>query len=159
MARRRRLTTGEKIVMLLAAVGFLAFTAWIYAGSAVRQREFALARAGEAEVDGPPCPVITREAFEARQLKKTRATLYEGVTFTRQFGHMDCSALRYGGGWSSATYPVCQFTGPGLMKIATPKGDWYFAPPPGQPATVAAPKGQARCVLDSNFTMRSLVGG
>lgn len=157
--RRRRLTAGQKAAIAAGALLFLGFAAWLYGGSFLRQRDFALNRAREAAVEGPPCPELSAAAFEARKLKRFKATFYEGVTFGRQFGHMDCSALRYGGGWSGETYPVCQFTGPALLQVKTDKGEWFYAPGPGNPATVATPHGQARCVMDSNFTMKKLTGG
>ena len=156
--RRRRLTAGQKVTIGLAALLFLGFAAWLYGGSYLRQREAALTRAAEAAVDAPPCPQVTRAAFEAQRLRKFRATLYEDVVFGRQFGHMDCRTLRYGGGWGTATYPVCQFTGPGLVSVKTAKGEWLFAPGPGQPATAGAPHGQARCVMGSNFTIAKRLG-
>ena len=151
--RRRRLTVGQKVAIVLAGLGFLAFAAWLYGGSYLRQREAALFRAQEAAVGGPPCPQLTAAEFAARKLKAPKATQYEGVIFARQFGHMDCSTLRYGGGWGTKTYPVCQFTSPYALRIVTPKGEWFYAPGPGQPATVGAPHGQARCVMASNFNL------
>ena len=158
MARRRRLTAGQKLTIAVAGVIFLGFAAWLYGGDYLRQRELALGRAGEAKVEGPPCPQFTAAQFAARKLTIRRVTNYEGVIFGRQFGHMDCRALRYGAGWGTETYPVCQFTSPGAVTVKTEKGEWFFAPGPGQPATVAVPRGEARCVLDSNFTLSRYIG-
>ncbi len=156
-ARRTRLTPGQKLAIGHAVAIFLAFVAWLIGGSYLRQRDFALSRARGAAVSGPPCPQVTAAEFAARRLPKFRATLYEGVVFGRQFGHMDCATLRYGGGWSPAAYPVCQFTGPGLLQVKTDRGEWFFAPGPGRPATAGAPHGKATCVLASNFTVQTLI--
>lgn len=153
MARRRRLTTGQKVTIGVAALVFLGFAGWLYGGDYLRQRQLAFGRAAEAEVSGPPCPQLTEAEFAARRLKAPKATNYENVIFARQFGHMDCRALRYGAGWGTATYPVCQFTSPNAVTVVTDKGKWFFAPGAGQPATVAVPRGEARCVMDSNFTL------
>jgi hypothetical protein len=153
MMRRRGFTAGQWAAVALGVALFLGFAGWLYGGSYMRQREAALSRAAESKVEGPPCPAISRAEFEARRLKRFKATLYEGVVFGRQFGHMDCRALRYGGGWGTSTYPVCQFTGPGLLQVKTRQGEWFYAPGPGQPATAGAPRGQARCVMGSNFTI------
>jgi len=153
MARRRRLTTGQKITICVAALVFLGFAGWLYGGDYLRQRQLAFGRAAEAEVSGPPCPQLTEAEFVARRLKAPKATNYENVVFARQFGHMDCRALRYGAGWGTDTYPVCQFTAPIVVTVTTDKGRWFFAPGPGKPATVAVPRGEARCVMDSNFTL------
>jgi hypothetical protein len=158
MARRRRLTNGQKIVIAGAAVVAVALPGWLLVQSYLGKREAALFLASEAVVDGPPCPSLTRAQFEAQRLSTPKATFYEGVTFARQFGHMECRSLRYGAGWGTAVYPVCQFTSPKALKITTDRGEWYFAPGPGQPATVGTPKGQAQCVLASNFTIGKLVG-
>lgn len=152
MTRRMKLTTGQVVVMAIAALGFLGFVAWLVGGSYLRQRNFAMSRAAEATVMGPPCPQLTAAAFAARGLKASKATNYEGVIFARMVGHMDCNALRYGSGWGTDTYPVCQFTGPVGLHIKTGEGEWFFEPGPGQPATVAVPRGKATCVMDSNFT-------
>lgn len=155
MARRRRLTGGQKLAMAAGALIFLAFAGWLYGGDYLRQRDLALGRAGEAKVEGAPCPQLTAAEFTARRLRAPKLTSYEGIVFGRQFGHMDCSALRYGAGWGTETYPVCGFTSPNALSVRTGKGEWFFAPGPGQPATVAVPHGQPRCVMDSNFTLPS----
>jgi hypothetical protein len=41
--------------------------------------------------------------------------------------------------------------------VRTPRGDWYFETGPGQPATVSARHGEARCVLASNYTMATVL--
>lgn len=151
--RKARLTAGQKTAIALAALTFLGLVGWIYGGSYLRQRDLALDRAAGAAVAGPPCEPLTAAAFAARKLSAPKATRYEGVTFARRFGHVECSALRYGGGWGSDTYPVCQFTSPAALRVKTAQGEWFFAPPPGQPATVAVPHGQPRCLLGSNFRL------
>lgn len=155
--RRRRLTTGQKVTIGVAATIAVGLPGWFLAQSYLGKREAALFLASEATVDGPPCPSLTKAQFEAEGLKVKKATFYEGVTFARQFGHMECRSLRYGAGWGTAVYPVCQFTSPSALKVTTDKGEWYFNPGPGQPATVGTPRGEARCVMASNFTMKRLV--
>ncbi len=151
--RRQRLTRGQKIVMALALVPALAFPLWLFGGSYLRGRDAAISRAREATLEGPPCPSLTKAQFEARGLRAPKASLYEGVTFARRTGHMECSLLRYGGGWSLNGYPVCQFTGPVALKVTTERGEWWFETGIGQPATVSTAHGQARCVMASNFTV------
>ena len=153
MARRRRLTTGQKLAIAGAVLAFLGFAAWLYGGSYLRQREFAFARAAEAKLDGPPCPQLTATEFAAKKLKAPKRTNYEGVIFAREFGHMDCRTLRYGAGWGTAIYAACQFTSPNALSVTTDKGTWFFYPGPGQPATIATPHGDARCVMGSNFRL------
>jgi len=156
--RRRRLTSGQKVTFAIAAAVAVALPAWLLGGSYLRQRDSALSLAREAKIDGPPCPELTAAQVVAQGLKTPKSTNYEDVIFSRQFGHMECRGVRYGGGWSSKVYPVCQFTSPNVLKVVTHKGEWYFKPGPGQAATVATPHGTARCVMAANFTMENLVG-
>lgn len=147
---------GQRLVIGLALVAAVGFPAWVYTGSYLKRRDAALALQREWTIDGPPCAALTKAEFEARGLKVRKGTVYDGVTFYRQFGHVSCSPLRYGAGWAPATYPVCQFTTPRALKVTTARRDWYFDIPPGQPATIAAPRGQVRCVLAADFTMARL---
>ena len=140
---------------LWPAVGALAVALFLggLTGRYLTIRATRIADAKAWTVAGPPCPQLTEAEFTARKLKAPKTTDYEDVVFGRQFGHMDCRALRYGAGWGTETYPVCQFTSPSALTVATDKGRWFFAPGPGKPATVAVPRGEARCVMDSNFTL------
>lgn len=153
---RPRMGPAQKLVVGLALLGVLAFPAWLFGGSYLKRRDAALTLAREWAIEGPPCVSLTRAEFEARGLKVRKGTVYEGAAFYRAFGHMECSALRYGAGWSQRVYPVCQFTSPRALRVTTGKGDWYYALEPGQPATVSAPNGEARCVLAANFNMQRL---
>lgn len=156
-AHRQRRTRGERIAIVAAVIVAVGFPVWLFGGSYLRQREAALSRAKDAAIAGPPCPSLTKAEFAARHLKVKHATFYEDVTFGRQVGHMSCNSLRYGGGWGTDMYPVCQFTGPVAVTVKTDKGEWYFFPGAGQPATVSVPHGKASCVVASNFTIRKLI--
>jgi hypothetical protein len=159
LRRRTRLTPGQKLAIAVAILAGLGFTAWYYGAAYLQERRQALARAGEvAGIAGVPCPTTTPAEAAARRMKLRYGSEFEGVTFYRQFGHMDCTALRYGHGWGTATYPFCQFTSPNVVRVSTGKGDWWFAPGVGQAATVAAPHGRATCVLAAHFTLKRLEG-
>ncbi|MDZ4370231.1 MAG: hypothetical protein U1C74_02260 [Phenylobacterium sp.] len=153
-----RAKSHRRVFLPVGVVTTVLLSALIFGGSFLREREAALARARDAAIHGPPCPPLTRAEFEARTLKAPKATLYEDVVFTRQFGHMSCDALRYGTGWGTDTYPVCQFTSANVLGVRTAKGEWFYAPGPGVPATISTPHGQATCVLGARFTMDALVG-
>lgn len=144
--------------MGLAALVALGLPLTIFGKDYLRDRSAALTLAREWAIDGPPCQPLTRAQFEGGGFKVTKGTVYEDAQFYRQFGHMSCSGLRYGAGWGTSLYPVCQFTSPKALKVVTRKGEWYFAPGAGQPVTVAAPHGDVRCVLAANFTMKNLMG-
>ena len=153
--RRMRLTLGQKIAIAVAASLAVALPAYVVGGAYLKDRDAALVLAREWTLDGPPCPSLTRAQFEAKGLKAPRALDYAGVTVARQFGHVTCSPLRYGDGWGLSHYVVCQFTSPNVLKVTTPKGNWYFEPGMGRPATMSTPHGLASCVLASNFRLNS----
>jgi hypothetical protein len=155
--KRRRRTAAEKVVIAIVAVGAVGFPLGVATRDYLNNRTDALTLAREWEIYGPPCEPLTKAQFEARGLKVTKGTVYEDAQFYRQFGHMSCSGLRYGAGWGTTLYPVCQFTSPKALKVVTTKGEWYFAPGTGQPVTVAAPHGEVRCVLAANFTIKNLM--
>lgn len=151
--RRMRLTSGQKIVLTIAASLAVALPAYVVGGAYLKDRDAALVLAREWSITGPPCPSLTRAQFEARALRAPKRTDYAGVTVARQFGHVTCSPLRYGDGWGLRHYVVCQFTSPNVLKVSTDKGDWYFEPGMGRPATISTRHEQARCVLASNFKL------
>ena len=151
--RRMRLGRGQKITLGVAASLALALPAYVFGGAYLKGRTAALALARDWSVEGPPCPGLTQAQFETQGLKARKGLEYAGVTVSRQFGHVSCSQLRYGEGWGLASYVVCQFTSPNVLRVETAKGTWYFAPGMGQPATISTPHDEARCVLASNFTL------
>lgn len=155
---RPRMGAGQRAVIVAAAALAAGLPAWVFAGSYLKDREAALQRAREWEISGAPCAELSAAEFEARGLKVRKGTVYEGITFYRQFGHMTCTGLRYGSGWSGALYPVCQFTTPKVLKVSTRSGERYFDIGPGRPATIAVPRGEVRCVLAAHFTMARLQG-
>jgi len=151
--RQRRLTRGQKVVFAISAFLGLGLSLYVFGGAYLKDRTAALALARELAVEGPPCPSLTRAEFETRGVKAGKTLDYAGVTASRQFGHVSCSQLRYGEGWSPASYVVCQFTSPNMLRVETPKGEWYFAPGMGQPATISTPHDEAFCVMASKFTL------
>ena len=151
--RRMRLTRGQKITLGVAAGLAVALPAYIFGGAYLKDRTAALALAREWNIEGLPCPSLTRAEFEANGFKARKGLEYAGVKVSRQFGHVTCSQLRYGEGWGLASYVICQFTSPNVLKVETARGEWYFSPGMGQPATISTPHDQARCVLASNFTL------
>ena len=151
--RRMRLTPGQKITFVIAGVIIVALPAWVLGGTYLKDRNAALALSRSWTIEGRPCPTLSAAAFAERGFKAPKSVDYSGVVVSRQFGHIACSALRYGQAWGLSEYVVCQFTSPNVIKVETRKGEWYFAPGMGQPATISTPQDEARCVLASNFTL------
>lgn len=143
--RRRQLTVTGVIIGL----GIAAFVASQVPGYLIRHGEAAqLAR--DWTLTGPPCPSLTAEAFAAQGLKAPKAFEYGDVVMARQFGHVSCVKLK---GKDGVEYPVCQFTSPATLKVTTARGEAYFAPGVGHPATVSTEGGVARCVIAGNFSL------
>lgn len=151
--RRMRLTQGQKIIVAVVGATVVALPAWVIGGTYLKDRDAALSLSRTWTIDGPPCPALTSAAFQAGGFKAPKSVDYSGVVVSRQFGHVTCSALRYGQAWGLSEYVVCQFTSPNVVKVETRKGEWYFVPGMGQPATISTPHDEARCVLASNFTL------
>lgn len=118
-----------------------------------RQHELADAAASSqaALVDGPPCPTLTPAAFAASKLPPKKAFVFNGIRFARRYGHADCSTLADPVKKGGAFIPVCQFTGPAVISVTTPKGEFYFEPGVGRSATVFVPDTGPRCVLAARF--------
>jgi hypothetical protein len=145
-------------VWLAAPALSFGFLAWNFHHNYMKVVDGRIADAKAWKIDGPPCPTGSEAEFLARRYHRgPRRFDYEGVTFFRRWGHVSCAPVYEDGGRSTRFYPVCQFTGPGQLLIRTRKGDWYFSPGPGQPATISAQHGQARCVMASNFTMATVL--
>jgi hypothetical protein len=113
-----------------------------------RQKEVAQGWAG----DLPACPALSAAAYAARGYPgHERATVHEGVTFTRQFGHVMCGEADNRGALGFLSHPVCQFTGPSAIRVKAGRTEAFFEPGIGQVATVSVERGQVRCALGGKF--------
>lgn len=106
------------------------------------------AAAGPA-LKGPPCPTATAETFAPQAAKATKLFQFNGDTYARRFGHLDCNLIEMKGVRDPVA--VCQFTGPRALSVTTAKGTSYFLPGAGQPATITVIDEVPSCVLASNF--------
>lgn len=132
-------------IVTLVAVGVATLI-----GTNMVRRARAVAGATEAAglngLSAPPCPMVLRWSGRPPQ----KAFEFNGITFARRFGHADCHAVAVRPGGRDFD-PVCQFTGPDVLEITTPKGGFRFAPGVGQPATVVVRRGLPECVMASRF--------
>jgi hypothetical protein len=101
------------------------------------------------KVAGPPCPSLTRQAFQAQPIKTSQSFRMESVVFARAYGYSSCGELPAKGGLQALV--VCEFTNPGVLAVTTAAGEFYFAPGIGGPATVSAADGPPSCVMASNY--------
>ena len=107
------------------------------------------ARTRVSDIVGPPCPASQAAFQSAVKLQGPLPYVfqYNGVTFGRYFGYADCSVAESNDGLGLGSYDVCQFTGPAVLYVKTPRGQFYFTPGVGQKATVMTEGGVAKCVM------------
>jgi hypothetical protein len=143
LARSFPLMLGAAVVIGAVAVGVTGY----------QKRAQALAAGAEAaklaQIDGPPCQTLTGEEYVARGSKANKTFVFDEIRFDRRYGHVDCNSVSTGQGLGYV--PVCQFSGPSLLVVTTPKGSFYFAPGAGKPTTVITEDGTPRCIVDGNF--------
>jgi hypothetical protein len=131
----------------------LALIAWLGGGEFLKRRAAAVVTAKEWAIDGDPCPTITAAEFAAKKYRLRMSFDYGGAQFARAAGHVSCAAVAYKGGKGLGEFPVCQFTSPAVVKVTTKKGEVYFVPGIGKPATVSVPHGVGACVMNSTFKL------
>lgn len=104
-------------------------------------------------VAGRPCPEVASPAANVLGKKPMKPFTYGGVRFERKTGHVDCAAFPEPvAPWEKpVSYRVCQFTGPGLVRVTTPSQSVWYQPGFGRPVTVTVRHGRASCVLGGWF--------
>jgi len=98
-------------------------------------------------IAGPPCPGITPAAIARDGLQIRYSTDFNGLTVGRRFGEVSCSEIAAKGGFGVKSYPVCQFSGPDVVSVTTPKGPLFFRPGVGRKASILVENGAPRCVM------------
>jgi hypothetical protein len=136
------------VVVVTAAVGLIAF-------DLVRAREANISAAKAWDIKGAPCPAFTKAAFEATRYTARKTFDYDGVTIGRSAGNASCSDIKEAGGKGLGVDKVCQFTGPVALTVSSKAGDYFFIPDVGQPATLIIHRDVPRCVMASDFTLKS----
>jgi len=132
---------------LAAGLGFLLFTQQ-------RQHNLAIANAtADArpwELVGPACPEGFTGSWANPEYAPKKAHVFNGVRFTRRAGHVDCSAIAAGEDKPEDFVPLCQFSSPILVEVATERGVFRFQPGVGKPASISVVDGTPRCVMAAN---------
>ena len=108
-----------------------------------RPREIAKAQAWA--ITGPPCPTLSKQAYDAQFLKIKYRTEVNDLTFGRNSGSISCDDIVEDGGKGLGKFTECQFTSPSIVEVTTEAGDFYFLLQTGR-ATVWVKHGQATCV-------------
>jgi hypothetical protein len=119
------------------------------------QRQYAIAVAQAWTIAGPPCPSVSRDGYLAAPAgPASHAFQYNDVVFARAYGHVSCNEIKTDGGRGWATFPVCQFTSPEVLKVTTERGDSFFVVG-SRPATVSVRDGQPACVMNADYRVKS----
>jgi hypothetical protein len=149
-SRGRRIGVAHVIGALVASgavAGLLVF-------NFTQHRDTNVALAKDWAINGPPCPSLTRAEFEAKGFKAPKSFDYDDLTMARKAGHASCSDIQQGGGKGMFHDQACQFTSPAALIITTKKGEFFYTPEVGQPATVYVHDGVPKCVLGGKFTLK-----
>ncbi len=96
---------------------------------------------------GPPCPILSAADWRVLAIERPQAFSYEGLKGDTENLDMTCNVIDRDGGRTTTPFPVCHFKAPFAIHLTTAKGDVYFKPGVGKPATVSLPGGTARCVI------------
>ncbi len=145
-ALRRYLVIGG--ILLVGVGGSLLHFLW---PTITANHEATVAEAKAWTIEGEPCPTLTAEAFAAQNLKPKRSFDYREVKLARAYGHVECRQIKNAGGQGLGSHTVCQFTSPAVLQVTTAKGEFFFLPGIGRPATVAIEGGEAHCVLAGDY--------
>jgi hypothetical protein len=139
--RPRGLYASPRLIAALAIGMALA----VAAGSRLKDETGDIATARRWAIAGPPCQALTAGAFAALQVRPHISFQYDDVAFDHGYGGVYCDDIHDDGGRGLGEHPVCQFTGPAVLKVTTRKGVFYFFPSTGH-ATVTVENGVATCV-------------
>ena len=137
--RRRGVPFG--LIALVVGTPLLVGTAAV---SWLLQRQHAIEEAKAWDIAGPPCPTLTLAQYQAGPQHPFESFTYEGIGFSRLYGHVSCNAVVNSGGTGFGTFPECQFTSADIIRITTPRGDVYYSTG-SRPATVAVRQSQPSC--------------
>ncbi len=144
--KRQRKGPGIALVVVVAVVLIAAFMVptWLW------RRAGDIREAQLWAIGGPPCPAVSRQAFEAQPDKVQFRFTNDEISFGRAHGHVSCNDIVNDGGRGFGRFTECQFNTPGALQVTTPAGDFYFLPQYG-PATVSVKQGRPTCVRGGWF--------
>jgi hypothetical protein len=140
-------------IHLVVGAAILAVVGGLMSWDFVKHRQANVAVAQRWNIQGPPCPAVTGAEWAAKHETAPRTFEYDGATLGRVAGHVICQDVMGNGGTALSANQMCQFTSPAALKVTTRKGDFYFLPGVGQPATVVIEHDVPRCLLASRFTL------
>jgi hypothetical protein len=142
------------VVHVIGALVASGAVAGLLAYNFTHHRDANVALARDWKIDGPPCPSLTKAEFTAKGYKAPKSFDYDDLKMARKAGHASCSDIQQGGGNGMFHDQECQFTSPAALIITTKKGEFFYVPEVGQPATVVVHDGTPKCVLGGKFTLK-----
>lgn len=137
-AKTFRLMMVGAVLVGVVAVGAAAYTQ--------RREQIAEAEMTTA-IGGAPCPELTTAQVAERGLapKLTKQHAFNGVTFARRYGHVECGVLGSGEKAGLDYFPVCKFTAPAAVSVTAEGRTTYFDPGAGRAVNVWVRGGKAAC--------------
>jgi hypothetical protein len=121
----------------------------------VKDRNAHIATAKAWDIQGPPCPALSEAEFTAKRYTALKTFDYDGIAIGRAAGDASCSDVKDSGGKGFLNDKVCQFTSPATLTVTSKAGSFFFVPGVGQPASLVIHHDTPRCVMASNFTLKT----
>jgi hypothetical protein len=138
------------LIVMGLALAVVAGFEWVYHKNVVQPRE--AARLNQWTISGPPCPLVDEAEYQLRGGARAKKATDFAFKFTRLYGDVACTWLGDKDLAASKAFVVCQFSGPNVVKVETPKGVFNYAPGVGKPIAVEVRQGEPRCVMTAKFT-------
>jgi hypothetical protein len=138
------------LIVMGLALAVVAGFEWVYHKNVVQPRE--AARLSTWTISGPPCPLVDEAEYQLRGGARAKKTTDFAFKFTRLYGDVACTWLGAKDLTASKAFVVCQFSGPNVVRVETPKGVFNYAPGVGRPIAIEVRQGEPRCVMTAKFT-------
>ncbi len=106
-------------------------------------------------IQGAACPALSQAEFTANRYTALKTFDYDGIAIGRAAGDASCSDVKDSGGKGFLNDKVCQFTSPATLTVISKAGSFFFVPGVGQPASLVIHHDTPRCVMASNFTLKT----
>ena len=151
-------TLKPKTLAIIGALGLAAVVVvWTSATDFSNHHKKLEAEAADWRVQGPPCPEVTRAAYDAvsdqfnyREPAQSLTFDYDDVRISRSSGKVYCNGVIYENSMMNDTYSVFQFQHPRKLSIRSDEG-LHFYLTGENPVTLSFPHGKPVCVLAAHL--------
>ena len=132
-----RIAVGVVLVLIVGGVS---------AVEMMSKRREAAETAAAWQITGNACPT---PAAGAAPTSLPRQMVYQEVMIAREVGGgANCNTIQENG--NGAELKICQFIGPGALRVTTAKGTYDFAPRRGENASIVVRDDTPTCLLHIN---------